>query len=210
VTRERSVETSTGTGGRGPRTRRRAGAAVVLAAVLVVAAGAAVMYLGRGPDEIEPGPAEEAAATPTSRVAVGGQTGQRAPDFALTTTTGEPFRLSSYRGRVVLLDFLAPGCPSCAAEVPSLTKAWMAFRDRGVAVVLIDVSGGRVDVPYYRSVGGGDFLYAADVGFRVAKRYEVLALGTSVIVGPDGIVTYVDSGPTTAEVFDRELGKALS
>lgn len=35
--------------------------------------------------------------------------GRRAPDFTIRTAEGGTFRLSGERGRVVVLDFLAPG-----------------------------------------------------------------------------------------------------
>lgn len=35
--------------------------------------------------------------------------GRRAPDFTIQTAEGGTFRLSGERGRVVVLDFLAPG-----------------------------------------------------------------------------------------------------
>jgi cytochrome c biogenesis protein CcmG/thiol:disulfide interchange protein DsbE len=41
-----------------------------------------------------------------------------APDFALTDASGAPIALSSYRGRVVLLDFWATWCTGCKVEIP--------------------------------------------------------------------------------------------
>lgn len=40
---------------------------------------------------------------------VGVQPGRQAPDFEIAITNGETFRLGQHRGRVVVLDFLAPG-----------------------------------------------------------------------------------------------------
>lgn len=145
-------------------------------------------------------------------VSVGTLPGQQAPDFSIQTAEGQVFRLSSHRGRAVVLDFLAPGCQSCALEVSALTKAWEAFTAKGVTVLLVDVGGGPAQeaVAYYRSLGGGDFLYAADKGFKVATEYKVFALGTTVIVDPRGIVSFLDSGPTPTDILDREIRKALA
>ncbi len=82
-----------------------------------------------------------------------------------------------------------------------------------MTVILIDLGGGPIAdaVAYYRSVGAGDFfLYAADKGFRVAREYEVLSLGTTVVVDPRGIVTFRDSGPSSTELLTSEIGKALT
>lgn len=187
---------------------------MVLALALAIGGTLAALYFapGLGTQPISTPASLPSSSPPAGTVSVGTLPGQRAPDFTVTTTRGEAFRLSSHSGQVVVLSFLAPGCPSCAAEVPALTKAWEALRDKGVVVLVIDVSGGPVEdaVAYYHSVGGGDYLYAADKGFRVAKEYGVLALGTTVIVDPAGIVSYLDSGPTPPDTLEREIGKALA
>lgn len=78
-------------------------------------------------------------------------------------------------------------------------------------VLVIDVGGGpiRDAVAFYRSVGGQGLLYAEDTGFRVAKEYRVLSLGTTLILDPSGVVTFRDSGPTPTDVLEREIGNAV-
>lgn len=192
------------------RRRRRWRKLVVAFWVLAAIAWGAGVYFDR---RTAPENGAAGASSPSApSVAEGVKPGQRAPDFTLTTTNGEAFRLSSFRGGVVVVDFLAPGCPSCAVELAALTEVWGKVREEGVTVLVVDVGGGPIEeaVRYFRSVGGGDYLYAADPGFRVATSYEVLALGTTVIVDDEGIVRYVDSEPTSADVMSREVRGALS
>lgn len=82
-----------------------------------------------------------------------------------------------------------------------------------MTLIVIDVGGGPIGeaVAYYRSVGAEDFfLYAADKGFRVARAYEVLSLGTTIVIDPRGFVTFRDSGPSSTETLTREIGRALT
>jgi thiol-disulfide isomerase/thioredoxin len=41
-----------------------------------------------------------------------------APNFTLQSVHGDRISLSSYRGRVVLLDFWATWCTGCKVEIP--------------------------------------------------------------------------------------------
>lgn len=47
---------------------------------------------------------------------------RRAPDFELPNLKGEKVRLSSFRGKVVLLNFWSKTCPPCLEEMPSLAE----------------------------------------------------------------------------------------
>ena len=44
--------------------------------------------------------------------------GQQAPDFEMTLTSGEKVKLSSLRGKVVMLQFTASWCGVCRKEMP--------------------------------------------------------------------------------------------
>jgi thiol-disulfide isomerase/thioredoxin len=50
--------------------------------------------------------------------------GAVAPDFSLSTPTGEQVRLSSFKGKTVFLEFFATWCPHCQAEAQHLTKLY--------------------------------------------------------------------------------------
>lgn len=47
---------------------------------------------------------------------------RRAPDFELPNLRGEKVKLSSFRGKVVLLNFWSKTCPPCLEEMPSLAE----------------------------------------------------------------------------------------
>ena len=51
-----------------------------------------------------------------------GRLPQPAPDFTLKTHDGQDVKLSSLRGRVVLLNFWATWCPPCVKEMPELDR----------------------------------------------------------------------------------------
>jgi thiol-disulfide isomerase/thioredoxin len=66
---------------------------------------------------------------------VSGQDKTKAPSLKLKTLQGRQFKLSEYRGKVVLLNFWATWCPPCRAEMPDLIKMQREYRHRGLQVI---------------------------------------------------------------------------
>ncbi|MDP6039573.1 MAG: TlpA disulfide reductase family protein [Candidatus Latescibacteria bacterium] len=63
-----------------------------------------------------------------------------ATEITLSDVDGEIRTLSSYRGQVVVLNFFATWCAPCQAEMPMLeANIWREYRDRGVAVLGVDL-----------------------------------------------------------------------
>src|SRR6056297_637729 len=60
---------------------------------------------------------------------VGTTLGLRAPDIALPGLDGEIMRLSSLRGKLVLVDFWAAWCNPCRRENPELVKLYNKYHD---------------------------------------------------------------------------------
>ncbi|EMI19235.1 redoxin, partial [Rhodopirellula maiorica SM1] len=56
-----------------------------------------------------------------------------------TTADGETFDWSSYRGKVVLVDYWASWCGPCRGEVPNMKKNLEKFGDAGFAIVGINM-----------------------------------------------------------------------
>jgi thiol-disulfide isomerase/thioredoxin len=56
-------------------------------------------------------------------------------DYDVPTLDGGSFKLSAYRGKVVVLDFWATWCGPCREEVPQLARIAAQNRARGVEVI---------------------------------------------------------------------------
>jgi peroxiredoxin len=64
-----------------------------------------------------------------------GQSAQKAPALSLRDIQGRSFRLSDYKGKVVLLNFWATWCPPCRAEMPDMVKMQHEYKSRGLQVI---------------------------------------------------------------------------
>jgi thiol-disulfide isomerase/thioredoxin len=62
-----------------------------------------------------------------------------APDFSGTTLTGSRLNFSSYRGRVVVLNFWGSWCSPCREEAPVLAVTAQQYKRAGVAFLGVDV-----------------------------------------------------------------------
>lgn len=56
--------------------------------------------------------------------------GSDAPMFKLKTIDGKTFKLSSLKGKVVVLDFWASWCPDCRHDMPDVKRIYERFKDK--------------------------------------------------------------------------------
>jgi len=99
--------------------------------------------------------------------------GSRAPDFELTTDTGERVKLSDLRGRPVVLYFYPKDdTPGCTAQACELRDQYSLFRERG-AVVLGVSPDDEESHAAFREKYSLPFTLLADPGHQVAEEYGV-------------------------------------
>ena len=72
-----------------------------------------------------------AVALSTPALAEGGWVGKKAPDFEVTDTNGNSYKLSALAGdKVVWLNFWGLRCGPCVRELPALQKIYDKYKDR--------------------------------------------------------------------------------
>jgi len=137
--------------------------------------------------------------------------GRPAAAFTLTTFGGEPVSLEAHRGRVVVVNFWASWCnPACYDEAPVLERGWRAYRERGVAVLGVDIQ----DTPEAAQKFIRDFSLtfpnAPDPGGKVSIDYGVYGVPETFFIDRHGRIRVKHVGALTDGVFREHVDRLLA
>jgi cytochrome c biogenesis protein CcmG/thiol:disulfide interchange protein DsbE len=115
----------------------------------------------------------------------------QAPDFELLDLAGEPVRLSSFRGRPVVVNFWATWCGPCRLEAPAFSR--FADRNPGIPVLGVAADGPAARLKKAKSELG--IRYTVLQGTRqVLADYSVSTFPTTVLVDEHGRVVTTHVG----------------
>ena len=129
-----------------------------------------------------------------SSLASSGMEGQKAPDFALKSSTGENLRLSEYRGDVVMINFWATWCGPCRQEMPLLDELYNRYQRVGFNLLGVNIDDDSGRAMQMAEELGIDFPVLFDASKEVSRLYEVEAMPVTVLVDREGTVRYVHHG----------------
>ena len=117
-----------------------------------------------------------------------------APDFELPDMDGKPVRLSSFRGKVVFLNFWTKTCGPCLEEMPSLVELARIAKGRKDFVVLtVSTDEGPADVRDTLKValGGGELPFPVlfDPEAKVVnEKFGTHLFPETWVIDPSGVI----------------------
>lgn len=134
-----------------------------------------------------------------------------APDFTLPSLDGSgDVTLSSFRGKVVVLNFWASWCLPCRDEAPLLESAWQRWRDEGVVVLGIDAQDFKADAKKFVAKYEQTYPNTHDGSGKTLGHYGITGFPETWFVDREGrLVGERIQGPVTAEALDRNIRLAL-
>jgi peroxiredoxin len=134
------------------------------------------------------------------------------PEFSGRTLAGGTVSLSGLRGKVVLLNFWASWCVECRGEMPGFDRLHRRLAPRGLAVLGINSREGAETVRRYAAELGLALPLVLDPDGRIGRRYGVIALPTTFLVGRDGQAHGLAIGPREWDgaAAERVIGTLLA
>jgi peroxiredoxin len=131
--------------------------------------------------------------------------GYDAPEIALPSANGDTIRLSSLKGKVVLLDFWASWCPPCRASNKQLVKLYPKFKDKGFEIFGVSLDDNKSQWTKAIQKDKVSWMQVNDGGgwdAKTAISWDIRAIPTSYLINKEGKLIATD-------LDGKELEKAL-
>ena len=130
---------------------------------------------------------KEGASAPTAAgvAAEGGM----APDFIVKGIDGKEVKLSSLKGKVVMVNFWATWCPPCKEEIPSMMKLNKSMEGKPFQMLAISIDeGGKAAVENYFKTSGNSLPAYLDSDGSISKMYGITGVPETFILDRTGLV----------------------
>ncbi len=126
------------------------------------------------------------------------QVGQTAPEIIMTGPNGEEYKLSSLRGKLVLVDFWASWCSPCRKENPLLTEVYKRYKEacftNGKGFEIFSVSLDLKRNNWVEAIESDNLIWnyhGSDLnGWRssIARMYNIKAIPMNFLIDSAGII----------------------
>lgn len=131
-------------------------------------------------------------------------------DFTVNDMHGASVALSSFKGKVIVLDFWATWCPPCKAEIPGFVELQKEYGGKGLQVVGVSVDDPAEKLPPFAAEFKMNYPVLVGLGRDdLQDAYGPMwGIPTTFVISRDGKICKKHSGLVGKDRYEKDI-KAL-
>jgi len=129
---------------------------------------------------------------------IGLNIGDKAPALAYKSPNGKTLKLSSLKGKLVLIDFWASWCGPCRKENPNLVSAYQKYTKKnfkhGKGFEIYSLSLDKTNEAWVKAINQDELFWeyhVSDLGYwqsEGSKKYGIRSIPSNVLIDGKGII----------------------
>ena len=121
--------------------------------------------------------------------------GSLAPDFELPTPDGKNIKLSSFRGKTLLLDFWASWCKPCRAENPNVVRMYEKYKGKNFDILSVSLDQDKTAWTNAITSDGLTWTHVSDIAgwdSKVVAPYGLQAIPATYLLDTEGKILAIN------------------
>ena len=137
--------------------------------------------------------------------------GEPMPAFAFSDASSHELNVSSFRGKVIYLDFWASWCKPCGKSLPWMNSLQQKFGEQGLTVLAINLDSEREQAEKILQRIRPEFFVGFDPEGKSPELYGVQAMPSSFLIDRDGTVVSTFDGfrESETQVIESKIASML-